>query len=174
MRTGMPAILPADRPMIHASSKWQWIICGCCFFNSVKIFIHAVIQSFLPAYCTLVTAISFALRYCSSIESPGFSNINEQAIRSAIIAPLRDKGVLISSCSKGYKIPRAHSDLLDFIHRVDSQVVPLLDRLNKARNSYLMGSRGEFDLLTGLKFPLLVSLLKTLEEQNKAAKDHPI
>lgn len=103
----------------------------------------------------------------------GFHDITDQAIRSAIIAPLRDSGVIISSCTKGYKIPNSHGDLLDFIHRVDSQVVPLLERLNKARKSFHVASQGEIDLLKGIKFPILVALLKQLESETSSNPSTP-
>jgi len=94
----------------------------------------------------------------------GFLNVKEQAIRSTIIAKLRDKEVIIASCNKGYKIPCCYDDLYDFVERVDSQVMPLLKRLNRARNSYLLASHNEIDLLKGPNYPKLVSFL---EEFNK-------
>src|SRR5690606_34895699 len=91
------------------------------------------------------------------LRSLGFMDVNEQAIRSTIIAKLRDKGVLISSCNRGYKIPKTYADLIDFVNRVNGLVLPLVDRLRKARNSYLQASLGETDLLTGTNYPDLVA-----------------
>ncbi len=92
----------------------------------------------------------------------GFGKVTEQAIRSSIIAKLRDNAVIISSCNKGYKIPKSYEDLVDFVERVNGLVIPLLDRLNKARNSFNLASGGEVDLLKGPNFPHLVSFLDAL------------
>ena len=98
------------------------------------------------------------------LEDRGFKKVSEQAIRSSIISKLRDKDVIISSCNKGYKIPCCYGDLFDFVTRVNSQVVPLLDRLNKARNSYLLASKDEVDLLKGPHYPHLVAFLEQLNK----------
>ena len=99
------------------------------------------------------------------LESCGFRNITEQAIRSSIISKLRDKDVIIASCNKGYKIPRCYEDLFDFVERVNSLVLPLLERLNKARNSYLIASKDDVDLLKGPNYPELVDFLEVLNKK---------
>lgn len=83
----------------------------------------------------------------SHLNERGFKNVGEQTLRSSIIAKLRDQGVIIASSNKGYKIPRSAEDLTDYVSRVNGQIVPLLTRLNKARNSYLLATKGDFDLL---------------------------
>lgn len=90
-------------------------------------------------------------------------NISEQFFRTAIIAKLRDSDVIISSCNKGYKIPSSYADILDFIERVDSLVVPYLRRLKRARDIIHESSLGEYDLLKGTKYPALVKLLETFD-----------
>lgn len=108
------------------------------------------------------------------LRSLGFSEINEQAIRSTIIAKLRDRGVLISSCNQGYKIPKKYEDLIDFVNRVNGLVLPLIERLRKARNSYLQASLGKTDLLTGTNYPDLVAFVEHLDKfslPRKTSKD---
>ena len=96
------------------------------------------------------------------LQDSGFPNIQDQFIRSNVIAKLRDKEVIIASSNKGYKIPKCYADLKDFVERVNSQVVPLLDRLRKARESYLLASKGDVDLLKGPRFPNLTAFLEEL------------
>ncbi|SMF69225.1 Protein of unknown function [Alteromonadaceae bacterium Bs31] len=98
------------------------------------------------------------------LESCGFIGVSEQAIRSQIVAKLRDKDVIIASCNRGYKIPSSYSDLFDFVERVNSLVLPLLERLNKARNSYNIASKGNVDLLKGPEYPELVEFLHILNK----------
>ncbi|MDQ9168812.1 DUF3800 domain-containing protein [Oxalobacteraceae bacterium R-40] len=94
----------------------------------------------------------------------GFQNVTEQAIRSRIVAKLRDQGVLISSCNQGYKIPKGYKDLVDFVERVNGLVIPLLDRLRKARSSFMIASQGKVDLLRGPNFPDLTAFIDHLEK----------
>lgn len=98
------------------------------------------------------------------LESCGFRGVSEQAIRSQIVAKLRDKDVIIASCNRGYKIPSSYSDLFDFVERANSLVLPLLERLNKARNSYKVASKGNVDLLKGREYPELVEFLHILNK----------
>lgn len=105
-------------------------------------------------------------RLLEHLESCGFKNVNEQAIRSQIVSKLRDSEVIIASCNRGYKLPRCYEDLMDFVDRVNSQVLPLLERLNKARNSYLFASKGNVDLMKGTNYPVLVEFLRVLDELN--------
>lgn len=98
------------------------------------------------------------------LEKCGFKTVSEQAIRSQIVSKLRDKDVIIASCNRGYKLPSSYSDLTDFVERVNSLVLPLLERLNKARNSYLLASKGDVDLLKGPRYPELVEFLHILDK----------
>ena len=98
------------------------------------------------------------------LESCGFMGVSEQAIRSQVVSKLRDKDVIIASCNRGYKIPSSYTDLVDFVERVNSLVLPLLGRLNKARNSYLVASKDDVDLLKGPKYPELVEFLRILDK----------
>ncbi len=98
------------------------------------------------------------------LQNCGFRGVSEYAIRSQIVSKLRDKDVIIASCHQGYKIPSSYSDLYDFVERVNSLVLPLLERFNKARNSYLVASKGDIDLLKGPKYPELVEFLHILNK----------
>ena len=93
----------------------------------------------------------------------GFGDVGEQRVRSSGIAKLRDAGVIVASCQKGYKFPKTHADINDFLELAASQVVPLLDRVKKARDVYLLSSVGEYDVLAGDGFAQLKKLLASLE-----------
>jgi len=122
---------------------------------------HLVFQSRLSATKEYISTKNLLLH----LESCGFTNVSEQAIRSTIISKLRDKDVIIASSNRGYKIPRCYEDLFDFVERVNSQVLPLLERLNKARNSYLLASKDEVDLLKGPNYPEIVEFLEALNKK---------
>ncbi|MBQ0775934.1 MAG: DUF3800 domain-containing protein [Gammaproteobacteria bacterium] len=100
----------------------------------------------------------------SHLRESGYGKVSEQILRSSVIAKLRDADVLIASSNKGYKIPREFKDMYDFAAKVDSQVVPQLRRLNKARKSILMATSNELDILKGPDFPNLVAFIDSMKE----------
>lgn len=68
--------------------------------------------------------------------------------RKNIIGNLRDNNVIIvSSNSGGYKLPVNKSDLTEFVNRYNSILQPMLSRMKKCRDSILLGSMNEIDIL---------------------------
>ncbi len=93
----------------------------------------------------------------------GFQGLGDQKIRSSGIAKLRDCEVIIASATKGYKIPRSRADINDFLELASSQILPLLDRVKKARDVYRLSSLGEYDILAEDQFAQIRKLLLSLE-----------
>ncbi|NLJ79715.1 MAG: DUF3800 domain-containing protein [Firmicutes bacterium] len=69
--------------------------------------------------------------------------------RADIIAPLRDAGVIISSSSKGYKIPLNLEEVHAYSKHTLQVVYPMLERLRKCRNSILTATDGKLDIIEG-------------------------
>ncbi len=67
--------------------------------------------------------------------------------KTKIIANLRDSGVLISSSSKGYKIPLNKNDMYRFVNRTNTIILPMFERLSKARDKIKLATEGQFDIL---------------------------
>jgi hypothetical protein len=97
------------------------------------------------------------------LKDSGFGKVNGQRIRSSGVAKLRDAGVIISSAVKGYKIPQTRADINDFLERASGIVIPLLERVKKAREVYRLSSRGEYDIVTAANLTELAKLLASLE-----------
>ncbi|WP_207266721.1 DUF3800 domain-containing protein [Pseudomonas sp. GW101-3H06] len=97
------------------------------------------------------------------LKDSGFGDINDQRIRSSGIAKLRDSDVIITSAAKGYKIPQTRADINEFLERASGIVVPLLERVKKAREVYRLSSRGEYDIVTAANLTELAKLLAALE-----------
>jgi hypothetical protein len=97
------------------------------------------------------------------LRANGFGDLSEQKIRSSGVAKLRDRNVIIASGAKGYKIPQTRADIADFLSRASSQIVPLLDRIKKARDVYMLASRGEYDILQTADLADLQRLLDSLD-----------
>ena len=70
-----------------------------------------------------------------------------QLFQAQIIAALRDEGVIISSSSGGLKIPVTSKELNSYTHRVLGQAIPMLDRLENARNRILAITNNELDIV---------------------------
>ena len=97
------------------------------------------------------------------LKDSGFGEVNGQRIRSSGVAKLRDADVIITSAAKGYKIPQTRADINEFLERASGIVVPLLERVKKAREVYRLSSRGEYDIVTAANLTELGKLLASLE-----------
>jgi hypothetical protein len=97
------------------------------------------------------------------LKDSGFGEVNGQRIRSSGVAKLRDADVIITSAAKGYKIPQTRADINEFLERASGIVVPLLERVKKAREVYRLSSRGEYDIVTAANLTELAKLLASLE-----------
>ena len=73
--------------------------------------------------------------------------ISDSAFRMRVIGKLRDKGVILASSQKGYKIPSKQAELYDFINHDAKIVIPMLARLKKCRDLVKLGTANELDLL---------------------------
>ncbi len=80
-----------------------------------------------------------AFKFISSIQLK--TVLSEYADRSVtrdylyrqIIPPLRDAGIIISSCQHGYKIPVSLEDIYLYLNQTDTVIGPMLHRINICR-----------------------------------------
>lgn len=128
--------------------------------------LQVAVASYFVFYSRWVDKDSFVATKAiqSHLLESGYGNVNELKLRSSIIAKLRDRGVIISSSNKGYKIPSSFQDMEIFVDTVNSKIKPLLQRLGKARASLRIASSGEIDILKGPNYPHLVSFIETLDK----------
>ncbi len=64
-----------------------------------------------------------------------------------VVAPLRDKGVVIASCSHGYKIPICADDITTYLNQSHTIVSPMLHRMEICRNLILQSTENRLDVL---------------------------
>ena len=69
-----------------------------------------------------------------------------------IIAPLRDEGIIIASCSRGYKIPISVDDITTYLNQTHTIVSPMLHRVEVCRNLILQSTAGNLDILNDAAF----------------------
>lgn len=92
--------------------------------------------------------------------SLGFEEIDKHFLRSNVVSRLRDRGVLIASSARGYKVPTTYSDVIGFAELVDGIVSPLLHRLRRANDLLSLGSGGAIDFLGDVRFRKLRQILE--------------
>ena len=77
------------------------------------------------------------------------SELDAQGLRNRVIGPLRDAGILISSSSKGYRLPMAVKDIRRYVDLCNSQIPPALARVKRARDVIRVATTGRLDILDG-------------------------
>lgn len=96
------------------------------------------------------------------LSNTGLSKMSTATFRMRIIGKLRDKGVIIASSSKGYKLPSKLSELYDFINHDASIVIPMLSRLKKCRDLVKLGTANDLDLLDHTEYSSLKAYFDSL------------
>lgn len=90
-------------------------------------------------------------------------DISEQAFRTKIVAPLRDEGLLFAGGSNGIRIVTCLEDIDQYVEHVGAVVSPMIGRLKKARESILLLSAGDVDILDSCAYPILLRAIEDLE-----------
>lgn len=107
-------------------------------------------------------------KYTTSNEFIRHLNVNRDGVLSKeqfstkIIGHLRDKGILIASSRDGFKIPTSARDMRIFINHGKSIVFPVLRRIEECRNSILLATNNEYDILDNNEYKKLKELIKNV------------
>lgn len=80
------------------------------------------------------------------------ANYNSQTFKTNIIAKLRDRNVIISSSATGYKIPISEKELYSYTNKTLSNIMPMLERLNKCRERILSLTDNNLDILDAQEY----------------------
>ena len=99
------------------------------------------------------------------LENAGLPIKSERAFRQEIIGKLRDDGVIISSSTKGYKIPSKESELYDYVNHDANILIPMLSRLKICRDIVKLGTTNALDLLDHPEYQLLKAYFDLLDKQ---------
>lgn len=94
------------------------------------------------------------------LEQCGYKHRSVVTFRNKVIAKLRDAGVIIASCSHGYKIPARIEELNDFVQQYKGILLPMISRLERCYTTINLGTQGEFDLLENE--PQLKSIIRCI------------
>lgn len=85
--------------------------------------------------------------------------ISSRQFRSQVIGKLRDKGVIISSSHKGYKLPANEGDLYEFLNHSNSIIKPMIERIKICRDRIKAATKNELDILNKIEFEYLKKTL---------------
>jgi hypothetical protein len=120
---------------------------------------HAAVQFLLFRFDFDEHEYVATARLREALVDAGVDIPNDQALRSRVIAKLRDKGIIVASSSRGYKIPGCVSDLMDFVKRTDNVVYPMLHRLQHARDDVASATAHGLDIIGEERFAYMRTLL---------------
>lgn len=97
----------------------------------------------------------------------GFPNLKRQAISSRIVGPIRDAGVVLTGKNQGYRIPTSLSHILDYIEFNKGKVLPMLHRIQKAREFIKTSVDMGLDILDSYGNPVLKEVVEQCVEAEK-------
>lgn len=100
----------------------------------------------------------------SALNRSGYSQMSEQAFRNKVFGKLRDKGVIISSSSMGYKLPSTEKEICDYYQHVGSIVLPMIHRLKICNDLLKLSSSDSIDYLQKDEFKGLLSVVNAIKE----------
>ena len=144
----------------HVGSEFDDTIARLCFAQAVR-FIEENSASTEPETNAQVVVLQYLYRFMNNdtrgyiytgelkerLEYTGLGKMSDSAFRMRIIGKLRDKGVIIASSQKGYKIPSKQSELYDYINHDAKIVIPMLSRLKKCRDIVRLATANGLDVL---------------------------
>jgi len=91
--------------------------------------------------------------------------ITPEYFKTKIVGHLRDKGVLIASGRRGYKIPSSMDELKQFVRHGKNMILPMLRRIRECQEILLLATNNEYDILDSPEFK---------KNSKKSAKDFSI
>lgn len=117
--------------------------------DSFEIKARIVLLKYLLFYVENIDPVRFVSSYevIGKIQEVLGHKISKTYLFRRIIAPLRDDGVILSSCNKGYKIPVSVDDIITYFNQTHSTVAPMLHRIEVCRDLIQKKTIGKLDVL---------------------------
>lgn len=88
----------------------------------------------------------FSDELCEHLEKVIGRKITRDYLFRRVIAPLRDARIILSSCSKGYKIPISVDDVLNYMNQTSNTVGPMLYRMGLCRKLIKQSTDNNLDV----------------------------
>jgi hypothetical protein len=93
------------------------------------------------------TQYVYAQQIVSVLREFAPEGINRDFLYRRIVAPLRDDGVILASCNRGYKIPISVEDITIYLNQTHTVVAPMLHRMEKCRDLIKRATLNNMDVL---------------------------
>ena len=103
-------------------------------------------------YCGNTKKYFYSDQLINHVSSQNLEDYNKHTFISNVIAPLRDSNVLLASSNRGYKLPMTEAEIYSYANKSIGQIVPMLNRLEKARNRLLTATDNKFDILDNIEY----------------------
>jgi hypothetical protein len=145
--------------------------------NLAQQFVDSNIESNNPVILDQITLLKYLIFYFKNLNPTNYistfelirritkirlnSSLSIHYFRSKIIAPLRDKGVIISSCTKGYKLPSCEKDIYVFLNHSNSIISPMISRIQKVHESVLLATHNKVNILDKPGYENLKQLIES-------------
>lgn len=103
----------------------------------------------------------------NALENANLGHISEQSFRRNVIGSLRDKGVIISSSSKGskgYKLPSSEREIYDYYSHVNGVVIPMIHRVNLCNETLQLASSDNKDYLSKEDYKGLNAIVNAIKQ----------
>lgn len=162
------------------AEDYDEVVAKLCFAQAVKFIEHHADDDDPEIHAQIIVLKYMLFRFMNNdtrgyiytselqgqLANTGLNKISTATFRMRIIGKLRDKGVIIASSSKGYKLPSKLSELYDFINHDASIVIPMLARLKKCRDLIKLGTANKLDLLDQTEYKSLKAYFDNLPTSN--------
>lgn len=99
-----------------------------------------------------------------NLRERGYSDCSRDTVRRNVIAPMRDREVLIVSSAKGYGLASSLSDVETHVKRMEDEVRPILKRVQILDAQLKLMSLGAVDLLQREQFRYLREMIDHHQE----------
>jgi len=83
------------------------------------------------------------------LKDDGFEDISKQAFTTKVIGGIRNKGIILSGTSEGYRLALSLNDIHDYLNHGRNIIEPMLARINKARETVKADTAGKYEILDG-------------------------
>ena len=90
--------------------------------------------------------------------------MREEYLRTKIVGNLRDQNILFASSRSGYKFPFSAAELRSFVEHGRTMILPLINRIIKARGTVKLATCNRVDLLDQSEFDALRKLIDHAEK----------
>ncbi|MBK6697230.1 MAG: DUF3800 domain-containing protein [Myxococcales bacterium] len=94
----------------------------------------------------------------------GYAPKTSTWLRMNVIAPLRDRDVLVASSQAGYNLPASQADLAAYVRHAETICVPMLNRVDAACRAVKLATDGEIDVLGIPELASVRVLVSALED----------